>query len=528
MSTLSNIHYVKNNSKKALCKRWLIVLYIFFSAIFSIQAQNIQIQSSKSKTVATYQVEVNNKITEVYGSQDDSELEIIIKRGHSSFDFPVISVTSADESIVKSIQNKQLESDTLRIPYNHLLNTFSIDLAIHLTGENCELDDTFLYEFVNEAPLIEDQTFVIQENIPQGTEIGKVIASDPDNDELVYAIQNNGTYAGVLDIDPATGIITLLDSAYNDFETIQQYLIRIEAYDSQLRNSGLITITVEDVNEAPTVIASQSIDIEENMVANTILGSFNATDPEGDEIIYTLKTLSLEGALSLSENGEILVADASLLDFETHPEISLTAEISDGEFSSESIFNISLTNVNEAPELIQAEFEVDDIAEVGTVIGQLEATDPEDDKISFKLTSNSEFFEVSETGVITLIKTPGADVAVQNFEINIQLSDGELTSAEKIKISTIPSIVTSLEGIIEGLKIYPNPVKNFLTIEFESAQVPNTHFQLIDAQGIQHSIPSTQSIFDQKGIDVQHLPKGIYLLTISNNNRSATLKILKD
>lgn len=492
------------------------------------QAQSIVIPSSESKTIQNYQIDVVNKITEIYSTNDDSELLVIIKRGHSSLEYPTISATSADEQIIKSILNYQMDSDTLRMPYNHRESTFSIDLAIHLTGENCQLDNEFTYNFVNEAPVVENQTFVIAENSKEGTEIGPVIGSDPDNDELVYAIQNNGAYAGILDLDPATGIITLLDSAYNDFESIQQYLIRVEAYDTRLRGSGLITINVEDVNEAPTVAATQSVEIDENTEESTVLGTLNVSDPEGDAVTYTIKETSLEGALSISESGEILVENASLLDYETSPEISITAEVSDGEFAAQSVFNVSLKDVNEAPSLSAAEFQVDDIAEEGTVVGQLEAADPEEDEVSFSMTSSSEFFAISEAGVVTLIKAPGASMEDQSFDIDVSVSDGELTSSGTVNIKALASIVASIEEALPGIKIYPNPVKDFLTIEMLTGQITNTKFQLFNANGIQYSTPSTQTIYDQNGMDVSDLPKGIYLLTISNNNVRATLKILKD
>ena len=62
---------------------------------------------------------------------------------------------------------------------------------------------------LNEAPVVNDQSFSVNENAANGTVVGTVVASDPDaGDTLGYAITAGNT-GGAFAINASTGEITV-------------------------------------------------------------------------------------------------------------------------------------------------------------------------------------------------------------------------------------------------------------------------------------------------------------------------------
>ena len=86
-------------------------------------------------------------------------------------------------------------------------------------------DKTFTIDItdVNEAPIVGDQAFAVDENQLAGAVVGTVVASDPDAaDTLSYAI-TAGNGAGLFAIDAATGQITTTQAL--DHEAAAQHVL---------------------------------------------------------------------------------------------------------------------------------------------------------------------------------------------------------------------------------------------------------------------------------------------------------------
>ena len=77
--------------------------------------------------------------------------------------------------------------------------------------------------------------------------------------------------------------------------------------------------------------------------------------------------------------------------------------------------------------------------------------------------------------------------------------------------------------------IFPNPVKNNLTIQFPNTIDSDTEVTIISINGRvvkKQTISQNELIDYQKQIDVTDLKNGIYLLQLHSNNYSKTLKIV--
>ncbi|MBI1347830.1 hypothetical protein GC163_16260 [bacterium] len=103
---------------------------------------------------------------------------------------------------------------------------------------------------LNEQPLISPQTFNVDENSPNGTSVGTVVASDPDAmDTLTYAI-TGGNIGRAFAINATTGEITVSNSLALDFETTPTFSITVQVTDSHgLSRKAVMTINLNNVAE---------------------------------------------------------------------------------------------------------------------------------------------------------------------------------------------------------------------------------------------------------------------------------------
>ncbi|MEC4985303.1 MAG: choice-of-anchor I family protein [Oscillatoria sp. PMC 1068.18] len=123
--------------------------------------------------------------------------------------------------------------------------------------------------------------------------------------------------------------------------------------------SGTTTIyeiTVDGEGNQPPVITETSFTVAENSAAGTVVGTVTATDSDAnDPLSYAITDGNLDSdgdginAFAIdSETGEITVADADELDFETTPNFALEVTVTDAAgLSDTGEINVNLTNVVE-------------------------------------------------------------------------------------------------------------------------------------------------------------------------------------
>jgi hypothetical protein len=100
-------------------------------------------------------------------------------------------------------------------------------------------------------------------------------------------------------------------------------------------------------NSAPE-LSDQNFTINEHAEAGTVVGTIEASDPDGDELAFTITAGNESGAFALDEaTGELSVADAGPLDYETTPEFALSVEVSDGALTSSGTITVALNDIEE-------------------------------------------------------------------------------------------------------------------------------------------------------------------------------------
>ncbi len=205
---------------------------------------------------------------------------------------------------------------------------------------------------VNEAPAVDNATFVLPENSSNGAVVGTVTATDPDaGDTLTYTITRGNT-GNAFAINASTGQIMASNAAALDFETTPTFSLTVQVEDAgSLTDFATVTIDLTNLNEAPTVSAAL-FSLTENSGDGTVVGTVTATDPDaGDTLAYSITGGNTNNAFAINPHtGQITVANSSALDFETTPTFDLTVQVEDaGGLTGSSTATIRLTNVNEAP-----------------------------------------------------------------------------------------------------------------------------------------------------------------------------------
>lgn len=100
-------------------------------------------------------------------------------------------------------------------------------------------------------PVINDQTFSIDENSAGGTAVGNVVASDEDGRVVSYAIKSGNTNDAFL-ISETDGKITVNNEAEMDYETMPSFTLSVEVKDENNEKSDAhITVNLNNI-EAPT------------------------------------------------------------------------------------------------------------------------------------------------------------------------------------------------------------------------------------------------------------------------------------
>ena len=189
---------------------------------------------------------------------------------------------------------------------------------------------------------------VVDENAAAGTTVATLSTVDADaSDSHTYAISNDPS--GFFEV--VGNEVRVAAGATIDFETDTSHNITVETTDAAGNTySEVVTVTVNDVNEAPTDIAMlKGGDVNENVVAGTPIAVLGTTDQDaGDSHTYAI-TNDPSGFFEVVGN-QVQVAAGASIDFETDQTHDITIETTDSAGNTYSeVVTITVNDVNEAP-----------------------------------------------------------------------------------------------------------------------------------------------------------------------------------
>ncbi len=191
---------------------------------------------------------------------------------------------------------------------------------VKMTASNADgsvsLDITRYIEIVdvNEAPTASNLTETVDENIPGGTVIGTIVASDPDKYAFNIKLHSYGfkkLHYSIVDasglpfeIDQNSGEIKLKKNERLSYAENTQYKFDVKVSDRATSEAALstiahVTINVKDINEPSEFVTLNDVyEVNENVDKGTVVGDYIVVYDEDGADVNNLK-ITLNNAASI-------------------------------------------------------------------------------------------------------------------------------------------------------------------------------------------------------------------------------------
>jgi hypothetical protein len=190
-------------------------------------------------------------------------------------------------------------------------------------------------------------------------------------------------------------------------------------------SSAEVTVTIEAVNDAPSIDTASTIQVAENQTAVTTI---SVSDVDEDDL-----TLSLGGtnadSFDLSTDNVLTFKEAP--DFETKSSYSINLSLTDGIETVTKDIAVAVTNVNDMAPIFSsgATFSA---AENQTAIGTVTATDADGDSLTYS--TEGQEINISSSGVLTFDSAP--DYETKNtYTTTVTVSDGTASTTQNITVN---------------------------------------------------------------------------------------------
>jgi len=192
-------------------------------------------------------------------------------------------------------------------------------------------------------------------------------------------------------------------------------------------SSADVTVTIGEINDAPSINSASTISVAENQTAVTTI---SISDPDSGDVL----TLSLSGAdaesFDLSTDNVLTFITAP--DYETKSSYSITLSLTDGTETVSKDISVTVTNVNDVAPVITSMTSLS-ADENQLTIGTVTAADVEGNSFTFTV-SGSEL-AITSAGVLTFVTAPDYETK-SSFTATVTVSDG-LNSSSKVFTITV-------------------------------------------------------------------------------------------
>ena len=416
-----------------------------------------------------------------------------------------------------------LDVDAVGADTNYLLSVKLLDGNRIILGE---VSVTITVTGVNEAPMFvatAPSNLSVAESAQPGTDVGDdpIVATDQDGDMITFSVKSVMTADG----DPAMGspfdVVIATDDDGNAMPGYAQirvsgvislanspYTVVIEAKDNgdpMMSVEHNVTITLVDVNDPPIFDApvTTEVEVREADSAGAVLATYNATDPDGNDIIEGLRyELSIEDRALFEVvsdadintrqiTGTVKVKDGQQLEYDVEQDSPavirylIDVKACDALSACNQFLTLELTLKNsndELPAIGNADDEQDvrENSPRGTSLGDYGATDKDNlnepgfDTITYTLEgTNAKSFQISDTGELMTLESldydrpvpcRACDVTVvatdevgnfdqQDVTINVMPVEDSISTVSVTKANPVPGTsMGSRESALFGTK----------------------------------------------------------------------------
>jgi hypothetical protein len=297
---------------------------------------------------------------------------------------------------------------------------------------------------VNEGVSITSaSSVIISEN---GLAALTVAASDLDGDAVTYAIIG-GADGARFTIDPVTGTLTFVAApdfeVPSDADTNNVYEVTVAATDGSFTQTQSLAVTVANVNEGLAITSASVFAAAENA---TTVTNIVAVDQDGGPVSYAIAG-GVDAALFVIDAATGALRFVAGADFESPTDAGanniyeVIVSATDGSFVDTKALAVTVTNVNEAVTITSASSAV--VAENGTAVLSVTATDMDGDPVSYAITGGADaarFIIDAGTGALRFVSAPDfeapSDAGANNvYDVVVSASDGSLVDSRAIAVT---------------------------------------------------------------------------------------------
>ena len=327
-------------------------------------------------------------------------------------------------------------------------NTYELELSVADDTNTISQAISVRVADVDEAPSFASASASVSVNENNAAAIYTAQASDPEGATLTYSA--GGADASLFTLDSSSGDLAFKNppsfESPLDQDANNVYELSITAADGANQSSQAITVTVADVNEAPSFAsASVNIDTDENAASFTHIVDAADDEDQGDQLTYQLGGDDA-AAFAFDANTRSLTFQQSP-DYENPADddannyyrVRITA--ADAEYSTTQDITITVADLNdEAPQFTSATSLTLDYTAivVGTNIYTAAATDADaNDQVSFTLggADASHFVFDSSSGALAFVQAPSLETPEDadgdnTYELTITATDLGANSSE--------------------------------------------------------------------------------------------------
>ncbi|MFK7962865.1 MAG: cadherin domain-containing protein [Burkholderiaceae bacterium] len=268
------------------------------------------------------------------------------------------------------------------------LTSFEI-AVVDLVGERATpVTQTINVAAIDDPPIITSfgGNATVSVDVAENTSgVGRVLASDAESELMQFF--GSGDDAVFFDVDVNTGVVSFI--AAPDFETPQDndgnntYELTVTASDPGGNTDvQALTVNVTNANDlAPVITAGQRLTVSENALNGASVGTPLVSDPDGFGITSNWTITGGTGSLAFSidpASGLISVDNASLLDFESNPTLTLDITVSDGTNTATAVtVLVDITGANETPQTANGAISVDEDTAYSFALSDFAFSDPD-------------------------------------------------------------------------------------------------------------------------------------------------------
>ncbi|KAM8847888.1 protocadherin alpha-8-like [Synchiropus picturatus] len=352
-----------------------------------------------------------------------------------------------DHKVPFLILQKQLDRETVA---QHKLRLTAVDGGKPANSESIDIIINVLDVNDNSPVFSKDDSVTIKENVPAGTVVIQVNATDPDdgaNGEVVYSFGDEVDIKlmELFEIEPVTGEIKVKGQL--DFENRRKFEIDVKASDKgpvPLTADKSVIINVVDVNDnAPEIeVTSLFTSIKEDSKTGTTVALISVRDLDsglnGKVLCSINQDVPFMLSPSLQENMYAVVTKSHLdREISSNYDVTITAhDAGEPSFSAKKTINVVVSDVNDnSPEfsLTPYTFYLNENNNPGASVFSVKASDSDEGDnalISYHISrdANVESKLVSflnmnpETGVITALKSFDFET-VKSFHFQVVATD---------------------------------------------------------------------------------------------------------